>query len=85
MSYIRRNTSNTQVNPQPTYSTITLYSGSEGWSTRTYKVWTGNYVARNSDNTTRTPGVYQKRNVNNQSISPGTYQRYDVNNTAINN
>jgi len=83
MSYIRHDITNTQVSPQPASSTITLYSGTEGWSTITYDVWNGNYIARNSDNTSRTPGTYQKRDINNNPITPGTYQRYDVNNNPI--
>lgn len=83
MSYIRHDKDNNTVSPQPTSTTVTQFSGTEGWSTITYEDWNGDYIARNSDNTTRTPGTYQKRDVDNNPVTPGTYQRYDVNNNPI--
>jgi hypothetical protein len=83
MAYIRHDKDNNVVSPQPTSNTITRFSGTEGWSTITYEVWNGDYVARDSDNTTRTPGTYQARNSNNTTRTPGTYQRYDKDNNPI--
>lgn len=83
MAYIRHDIDNVQVSPQPTANSVTLYSGTEGWPTLTYSVWNGDYIARNSDNTTRTPGTYQARNSDNTTRTPAAYQRHDINNTPI--
>ncbi len=83
MSYIRHDITNTAVSPQPLSNPITLYSGTEGWSTITYDVWNSDYVARLSDNTTRTPGTYQARNSDNTPRTPAPYQRRDENNNPI--
>lgn len=84
MSYIRHDKDNNQVSPQPSSTSITIFDVCEGWSTITYKDWNANYVARNSDNTVRTPGVYQARNSDNTTRTPALYQRYNVNNQPIN-
>jgi hypothetical protein len=83
MSYIRHDINNVLVVTQPTSSSVTLYAGTEGWSTITYDVWNGDYVARLSDNSTRTPGTYQARNSDNTTRTPGTYQRHDKDNNPI--
>jgi hypothetical protein len=83
MPYIRHDIDNNPVDPQPSYNEITLYDGTEGWSEITYSVWNGDYVARNVDNTTRTPGTYQARNADNTPRTPGSYQRHDENNDPI--
>ncbi len=83
MSYTRYDKDNNLVSPQPGSNQITLYSGTEGWSEITYDVWNGDYVARKTDNTIRTPGSYQKRDINNNLVSPGVYQRHDTNNDPI--
>jgi hypothetical protein len=83
MSYTRHDKDNTPVDPQPLSNTIVLYDGSEGWPATTYKIWNGNYVARKSDNTSRTPGTYQKRDINNNVVVPSTYQRHDIDNNPI--
>jgi hypothetical protein len=84
MSYVRHTTTNTVASPQPASTTVNVFDGCEGWSTITYKDWNGDYVARNSDNTVRTPGTFQARNYNNTTRTPAAYQRYDVNNQPIN-
>ena len=84
MAYVRYTTTNTVASPQPGSITINVFDACEGWSTITYKDWNVDYVARNSDNTTRTPGVFQARNTNNTTRTPAAYQRYDVNNQPIN-
>ena len=83
MSYVRHDKDNVEKETQPTSSSITLYGGDEGWSTLTYKVWNGNYVARNSDNTQKTRGSYQKRDKDNNPISPSLYQRHDYENNLV--
>lgn len=83
MSYIRHDKDNNPVGVQPSSNTITLYSDTEGWSTITYEAWNGDYVARNIDNTTRTPGTYQRHDKDNNPVTPGTYQRHDKDNNPI--
>lgn len=83
MAYVRHDSNNEEVDPQPLSNTITLYSGTEGWSDISYEVWNGDYVARNVDNSPRTPGTYQARNADNTPRTPGTYQRHDENNNPI--
>jgi hypothetical protein len=83
MSYVRHDKDNNVVSPQPTSSEVTIYDGSEGWSTITYDDWNADYIARNSNNTSRTPGTYQARNSDNTARTPGTYQRHDKDNDPI--
>ena len=83
MSYTRHDLNNNIVDPQPAYNEITLYAGTEGWSDITYSVWNGDYVARNPDNSTRTPGSYQRHDKDNNPVTPETYQRHDENNNPI--
>jgi hypothetical protein len=83
MSYVRHDTDCNPVATQPTSNTITVFDGCEGWSEITYEDWNGDYVARNSDNTVRTPGVFQARNADNTVRTPATYQRHDINNQPI--
>lgn len=84
MAYVRHTTNNAVASPQPASSTVTVFGACEGWSTVTYKIWNGDFVSRNSDNTVRTPGTFQARNYDNTTRTPGVYQRYDVNNQPIN-
>jgi len=83
MSYIRHDKDCNPVVTQPSSTSVTLYAGTEGWSTITYDVWNGDYVARLSNNTTRTPGTYQARNADNTPRTPGTYQRHDKDNNPV--
>jgi hypothetical protein len=83
MSYIRHDTTNTVVVPQPSSITVSVFDGCEGWSTITYEDWNVDYVARNSDNTSRTPGIFQARNFDNTTRTPEAYQRHDINNVEI--
>lgn len=83
MAYIRHDINNNVVSPQPTSVTVNQFSGTEGWSTVTYQDWNGDYVARNYDNTVRTPGVFQARNYDNTVRTPAAYQRHDVSNVAV--
>jgi hypothetical protein len=84
MSYVRHTTTNTVASPQPTSIAVSVFDGCEGWSEINYENWNGDYVARNSDNTVRTPGTFQARNYDNTIRTPAAYQRYDVNNQPIN-
>jgi hypothetical protein len=84
MSYVRHTTTNTVASPQPTSIAVSVFDGCEGWSEITYEDWNGDYVARNSDNTVRTPAAFQARNFDNTIRTPAAYQRYDVNNQPIN-
>ena len=83
MAYTRHDINNTAANPQPASTTVNQFSGTEGWSTVTYKDYNGDFVARNHDNTTRTPGTYQARNYDNTTRTPGTYQRHDYDNNSV--
>jgi hypothetical protein len=84
MSYVRHDTNNNPSSPQPASTTVTVLDNCEGWTPVTYEVWNGDYVARNSDNTVRTPGTYQARNADNTIRTPATYQRHDINNAPVN-
>jgi hypothetical protein len=79
MSYIRHDKDCNPVVTQPASNTITIFDGCEGWSEITYEDWDGDYVARLSDNSVRTPGTYQARNYDNTTRTPASYQRYDEN------
>ena len=83
MAYVRYDTTNTIVDPQPTSVEVTIFDGTEGWTDITYKDWNGDYVARNDDNSVRTPGTFQARNYDNTVRTPGVYQRYDTNNDPV--
>jgi len=82
-NYVRHDTSNTPDSPQPSSTTVNQFSGTEGWSTVTYKDFNADYVPRNADNTVRTPGTYQARNSDNTTRTPAAYQRHDKNNDPI--
>jgi hypothetical protein len=83
MAYVRYDTTNTIVSPQPTSVEVTIFDGTEGWTDITYKDWNGDYVARNTDNTVRTPGTFQARNYDNTARTPGVYQRHDQYNDPV--
>lgn len=83
MSYIRHDKDNQPDDPQPASSSITVLDNCEGWTPITYEVWNGDYVARNSDNTIKTPGTFQARNFDNTVRTPGSYQRHDINNDPV--
>jgi hypothetical protein len=83
MSYIRHDINNNPVSPQPGSNTVTVLDNCEGWTPITYEVWNADYVARNSDNTVRTPGTYQARNSDNTVRTPAAYQRHDINNDPV--
>ena len=52
MAYVRHDINNAAANPQPASTTVNQFSGTEGWSTVTYKDYNGDFVARNHNNTT---------------------------------
>jgi hypothetical protein len=78
MAYIKHDKDNNAVDPQPASTTVNQFSGDEGWSTVTYKNWNGDFVARNYNNTSRTPGTYQARNTNNTARTPAAYKRHNT-------
>ena len=82
-NYVRHDTTNTADSTQPTSTTITHFGGTEGWSQLIWKDFNGDYQARNSDNTTRTPGTYQARNSDNTPRTPDAYQRRDKDNNIV--
>ena len=83
MAYIRHDKDNNQVSPQPGSTTVNELSGNDGCATVTYKNFNADYVARNHDNSTRTPGTFQARNHDNTTRTPAAYQRHDINNNAV--
>jgi hypothetical protein len=85
MSYIRHDKDNVEKETQPSSSSIILYDGDEGWSTVTYEVWNGDYVARNFDNTEKTRANYQRHDKDNNPLSHSSYQRHDYENNLVEN
>ena len=83
MSYIRHDKDNNPSVPQPLSTSVTIYSGTEGWTDITYEDWNADYVARNADNSVRTPGTYQARNADNTPRTPAPYQRHDKDNNEV--
>ena len=69
LSFVRHDKTNTADSTQPASTTVTHFSGNEGWTQRQWKDFNGDYQARNSDNTTRTPGTYQRRDKDNNVVS----------------
>jgi hypothetical protein len=83
MSYIRHDKDNVEKPTQPSSNSITVLDNCEGWTPITYEVWNGDYVAKNFDNTVRTPDTFQARNFDNTVRTPAAYQRHDINNVPI--
>lgn len=83
MSYIRYDKDNVQEPTQPTSVDVSVFDGTEGWTQIDYKDWNGDYVARKSNNSTRTPGTYQARNSDNTPRTPAAYQRHDKDNNPV--
>ena len=83
MAYVKNDKDCNPVDPQPVGIGVNHFSGNEGWATVTYKNWNNDYVARNPDNSARTPGTFQARNTDNTTRTPGVYQRHGVTNSAI--
>jgi hypothetical protein len=81
--YIRHDENNQPVSPQPGFTTITQFGGSEGWTTITYEDFNADYIRRDENNDPVGIGTYQRYDENNSPISVGTYQRYDENNDPI--
>jgi hypothetical protein len=66
--YIRHNENNQPVSPQPGFTTVTQFGGTEGWSTIQYEDFNVDYI---------------RYDENNSPIGVGTYQRHDENNSPI--
>lgn len=83
MAYVRHTIDNLVDPNQPASTEVTIFDGTEGWTDITYKDWNADYIARNSDNSVRTPGTYQARTADNTPRTPAAYQRHDVNNDPV--
>lgn len=83
MPYQRNDLNNDPAGVQPASTLITIFGGSEGWSTISYRRWNGDYSKRNISNGTVVPGEYSKRNINNGVVTPSAYQRRDINNNPV--
>ena len=83
MDYLQRNHDNSLADPALGFTVVNRFSGNEGWATRQYKNWNADYVARNPNNSARTPGTFQARNTDNTTRTPAAYQRHGVTNSAI--
>ena len=86
MSYVRHDSNNDPVNPQPGVTTVTQFGGNEGWTSITYENYNASYV-RHDENCNPVPvntiGTYQRHDENNNPVGVGTYQRHDVNNNPV--
>ena len=82
-NYKRHDKDNNEVDPQPTAVNVYHFISNEGWSTRAWKNFNGDYQARNADNSPRTPGTYQARNADNTPRTPAAYQRHDKDNNPV--
>lgn len=83
MPYERNDLNNNPAGVQPASNVITLFGGSEGWTTIIHSDWNGDYSKRNIANGTVVPGVYSKRNIANGVVVPSAYQRRDISNNPI--
>ena len=83
MVYVRRDSNNNPVSPQPGFTTVTRFVGNDGWTTSSYEEWNTDYVRHDVNNDPVGVGTYQRHNVNNDPVGVGTYQRYDINNNPI--
>ena len=83
MDWLQRNHDNSLADPALGFTVVNRFSGNEGWATKQYKDHNADYVARNHDNTTRTPGTFQARTVANATRTPAAYQRHNSSNSAV--
>ena len=82
-NYVRHDKDGNVVDPQPSYTTVNQFDGAEGWTTRTFRNYSGDYVARDKDGNTRTPGTFQARSSNGDARTPAAYQRHDKDGNAV--
>lgn len=87
MVYIRHDENNNPVVPQPGFTTVGVFTGTEGWTTIEYEDFNVDYIAYDYNSPagigTRIPASYQRHDENNNPIGIGTYQRHDENNDPI--
>lgn len=83
MPYTRHDESNNPVNPQPGFTTVTVFNGNEGWSTISYRDYNLDYIRHDSNNNVVGVGTYQRHDISNNSTNFETYQRHDSNNDPI--
>ena len=58
--------------PQPAFVLVSNEPGST-WEPKPYRNYNGDYVARNDDNTIRTPGTYQRIDDDGNPVTPASY------------
>jgi hypothetical protein len=83
MPYERNDLNNDPAGTQPASNSITLFGGSEGWTTIIHEDWNGDYSKRDITNGTVVPGTYSKRNIDNEVVIPAAYQRRDTDNNPV--
>ena len=84
MVYIRHDENNQPVSPQPGFTTVTHFDGTEGWSTITYEDFNSDYIRH--DENCNPDGVissYQRHDEFFNPVGVGTYQRHDENNDPV--
>ena len=75
---------NNPKTPQPSFDTVNQFSGSEGWSTITYRDYNGDYQATKSDGSPRTPDDYNPKTWDGSDKVVKPYQRCDKDGNPIN-
>ena len=83
MPYIRHDENNNPVVPQPGFTTVGVYTGTEGWSSIYYEDFNVDYIRHDKNNNPISVGTYQRHDKNNNPVGVGTYQRHDKNNDPI--
>jgi hypothetical protein len=84
MTYIRHDEDNIIKDPQPGFTTVGVFTGTEGWTTVEYEDFNVDYIRH--DDTNNIVGIissYVRHDENNNPIGIGTYQRHDENNDPI--
>ncbi len=81
--YIRHNENNQPVSPQPGFTTVTQFGGTEGWSAIQYEDFNIDYIRYDEDNNPIGVETYQRHDEDNSPIGVGTYQRHDEDNVQI--
>ena len=83
MDWLQRNYDNSLADPALGFTVVNRFSGNEGWSTKQYKNFNADYVAKDYSNNTRTPGTFQARAYNNSTRTPAAYKRHNYNNVGV--
>jgi hypothetical protein len=83
MVYIRHDKNNNPVVSQPGFTTVGVFTGTEGWSSIYYEDFNVDYVRHDMNNSPGIVSSYVRHDKNNSPIGIGTYQRYDKNNNPV--